>query len=250
MSWLSDFVSNPGQALSNAGNNLKREISQNRGAVNFAVNPIGSIAGKWADPMGTVRQNMVGNILGQAGIEGFGQNQNQYLNAISGDRAADFAAGRERGDQIFNDQQMKDIQKRKDDLSRGYSGQELGAIRGQARNEIQGQNTAYSQALAGKLARQGVGGARAAAMQGAQQAQANKNLMDFERKLTADNAGLIRAGEQDATDFAMRRKYGGLSTELGYGQLGVNERAGDKALAASNKKEDKGFLGSLLDGIF
>lgn len=170
-----------------------------------------------------------------------GSSGQSYASA-SGSRDADFAAGRKRGEEVFNDQQMVDIQKRKEDLSKGYSGQELGAIRGQAKNQIAGQQTAYSQALASKLARAGVGGARAAAMQGAQQQGFNQNTADFERKLTADNAGLIRQGEQDATDFAMRRKYGGLSTELAYGQLGVNERGADKALAANQKEEGFNLL--------
>lgn len=224
-------------------------------AVSWVSNPIGNAAGqifgsgakKWADPMGYARESGLKGVLG---MDQGGGESNPYATAISGDRAADFAAGKKRGDEIFNSQDMLDIQKRKDDLSKGYNGAELGALRAQGKNQIAGQQAAYSSALGSKLARAGVGGARAAAMQGAQNVGFNKNTADFENKLTADNAALIRAGEQDATDFALRRKYGGLSTELGYGQLGVNERAGDKALAANNKKEDKGIIGNLLDGLF
>jgi len=240
MSWLSSFVKNPGAAIGNLGNNAKREVSNNRENLNYLVNPIGAATKQpMLDPMGQMRQNMVGNALDGAGMAAPLGDMSGLGGSAASSRDADMLAGRKRGAEVFDAPDMLSRQARKDDLSKGYTGQELGALKGQAMSDIQGQRAGFTQQLMGNLARQGVGGARAAAVRGSADQGYNKNLTDFQRKLTADNAGLVRQGEQEATDFAMKRKYGGLSTELGYAQLGVNERTAANAAAAT--KEKPGF---------
>lgn len=211
----------------------------------FISNPVGSALGNWADPIGGLRENAVKNIAGQIN-PGYGEYLNQQGNPIStgsGSRDADFAAGRARGQEIFYDPEMQGLKSRYEDLSKGYSGQELGALKGQALQDLRGQRAGYSQALSGRLARAGVGGARAAAIQGQADQGYNKNLAQFERGLTADNANQIRQGFDKYSDFAMRQKYGTLGTELGYGQLGVNERGAQAASQANQSGKKEGLFG-------
>lgn len=155
-------------------------------------------------------------------------------------READMAAGRKRGEEIFRDSEMNALGARYADLAKGYSGQELGALRGSARNQIADQQNAYSRQLASNAARAGVGGARRAAMLQAGNEGFNKNTAAFERGLTADNAALIRSGLDKEADFRMGQKYGGLGTELGYAQLGVSDRT-QANQAANNQKDGGGF---------
>ena len=96
----------------------------------------------------------------------------QATSTLSGagaaDRERDLAAGRARGKEIFyDDPDMKMMREKREDLAKGYSGQELGAIRQTARGEIAGQRNNYLRNMHSNLARGGVGGARGAAVRGA-----------------------------------------------------------------------------------
>jgi len=155
--------------------------------------------------------------------------------------------GREKGVETFiSDPMMINTSERLQDLSRGYSGKELGALRGESKANIAGNRNAYLSALSGKLARGGVGGARAAAISAAADKGFNQNVAADERKATLDNANLIRSGTKDATDFLMRQKYGVLGRELAEQQLAANAQS-NEAAAEANKKGPAGPLEKLLD---
>lgn len=150
-----------------------------------------------------------------------------YLDAAMG-------AGRERGQQVFyNDPDMQDLRRRRLDMAEGLNGQELGAMRTDARNQIAGQRSQYLRQLQSRAGRGGVGGARAAAMQGAADRGFQRNAAESERKMIVDNAALKRTGLNDLQDYYFRQKMGALGTELGYGQLSSAERAADAARKAA-----------------
>ncbi len=65
--------------------------------------------------------------------------------------------------EFYDDPEMIAAKKRREDLAQGYSGQEIGALKGQAMSDIAGQRSSYLQQLKSNLAKRGVGGARAAA---------------------------------------------------------------------------------------
>jgi hypothetical protein len=228
---MGNFWDDPLKDVREAVNSNPREV------INWVTNPIGTATKQpLLDPIGSLRQNAVTSAAESSGTiprQGPEFNYGDYASS----RNADMLAGRARGAEIFDSPEMLAFQARKDDLSKGYSGAELGALKGQAQRDIGGQRAGYTQQLMGNLARSGVGGARAAAMRGAADVGFNRNMTDFQRKLTADNAGLIRQGEQEATDFALKRKYGGLGTEMGFAQLGVNERTAQAASAKANEKQ-------------
>lgn len=161
-------------------------------------------------------------------------------------RQEDMDAGYVKGKEIFyDDPDMQDLRARRLDLSKGYNGQELGAMREQARNEMQGKRASYLQQMAARQAKAGIGGARAAAAQASADRGFQQNAGELERKMTLDNANLVRQGTGDLQDFLMRQKYGMLGTGIGYGQMGVADRTGQAQLAAS-----RGGGGGLFSGLF
>lgn len=147
---------------------------------------------------------------------------------------SDYEKGRARGvEEFYNDPDMQMLRQRQEDLSKGYSGAELGAKREEARSAIQGQRQGYQRQLAGRVGRAGIGGARAAAMQ----AGADKGFMqagaEAERKMLLDNAALTRQGVGSLQDFIFRQKYGTLGSAIGEQQAGLAER-GKYAAAQAN----------------
>ncbi len=174
----------------------------------------------------------------------------QTTSTLSGggaaDRERDLAAGRARGKEIFyDDPDMKMMRKKREDLAKGYSGQELGAIRQTARGEIAGQRNNYLRNMHSNLARGGVGGARGAAVRGAADQKFAQSGADAERKMALDSANMVITGTNDRQDYIFRQKYGSLGTELGYGQLGTADRAAEASRQA-NQKQDDGFVGGFL----
>lgn len=203
-----------------------------------AFNPAGNVANRTAQPI----------------------NNNNYqtssaMPATSGANAqaryADIAAGNAAGQQTFyNDPDMQALRAKREDLAKGYSGQEYGALRQNARAETAGQRQNYLSALQSKLGRGGVGGARGAAMQGAADQRYAQQGAQQERNLALDSANMQRQGQNDLQDFIMRQKYGALGTGLAYGQLGAQDRASAAATAAANQTQDHGILGNLINGLF
>jgi hypothetical protein len=217
----------------------------------------GAIAGPW----GAINQGFTSFMRGQDG--GGGGSKQQMANADMGSyvlqRNSDIAQGRDVGKQIFYSPEMQEMAARNKDLSKGYTGEELGALRQQAQNQIQGQRAGYLRSLQSKAGKGGIGGARAAAMQ----ASADRGFAgagaEAERKMLVDNANLIRQSNKDYQDFALRQRFGELGTGLAYGQLGAGDRASaNQAVAANNAAiaaGKKGLLGMGLeaygiDGLF
>jgi hypothetical protein len=141
---------------------------------------------------------------------------------------------------LTSDPRMQETETRLQDLSRGYSGSELGALRGQAQSELAGQRSQYLRQLQSRAGRGGIGGARAAAMQGAADQGFAKAKGEQERKMALDNAQLVRSGTKDVTDFLLRQRMGELATGLGTGQMFSSMRAADAAREAA--KPQRGGL--------
>ncbi len=171
--------------------------------------------------------------------------------ANAGARNADMEAGYAKGKQMFmDDPGMQQMLASRQDLAKGYNGNELGAEREAARSSVAGEQASAGRQLASKAARGGVGGARAAAMQGAQSEQFGKQAGDMENKMAMNNANMVRQGTNELQDFMMKQRFGQLSTGLGYGQLGVSDRnaAAQSQIAAEQPKQ--GLLGQVFGGLF
>ena len=82
------------------------------------------------------------------------------------------------------------IKKIREEYAKGYSGEELGAMRQTARGEIAGSQNAAERQLKSKMAKGGVGGARGAAISGVQAQQGVKTVADAERKMALDSANM------------------------------------------------------------
>lgn len=176
---------------------------------------------------------------------------NYGFQTSSGQLNQDIAAGNAVGQaEFYDDPDMKMLRQRREDLSKGFSGEELGALRSQALNEIEGQRGAYMRNLQSNLAKGGSGGARSAAIKSQADRGFQQNRAETERKFAIDNAGLKRQGVGDLQDFIFRQKTGKLGTGIAYGQLGASERGTQNALDIANKESKKGILGNLLGDLF
>lgn len=166
-------------------------------------------------------------------------------------RDADFDKGMARGKEIFyNDPDMQTMKARREDLSKGYNGAELGSLRENARQDLEGQRSKYIANLHSQAGRGGVGGARAAAMEGAANQGFAGQRATNERAMNMDQAKMVRQGTGDLQDFLMRQKYGQLGTALGEEQLGVADRGAQAQAAIAGKEPKKGLLGDLFSGLF
>lgn len=165
-------------------------------------------------------------------------------------RNSDINYGRGIGKEIFNSEEMTNAQKKYDDLAKGYSGEELGALKESANREIEGQRGGYLRSLSGQAARGGIGGARRAAMQGSADRGFLSTKADANRKLVADNANLVRQGTNDATNFLLQRRFGELGTGLGYAQLGSADRNASTQTQIAQQEPKKGILGQVFGGLF
>lgn len=163
-------------------------------------------------------------------------------------REQDLDAGYLRGREMFyDDPDMQMLRSRRADLSQGYNGQELGALKGQASGELAGQREKILRDVGSKAARGGVGGARAAAIQGSVDNNLAKVKAEQDRKIMLDNANLKRTGTDSLQDFLFRQRFGQLTTGLGQAQLGVSDRTAANATAANQQdKDDKNWLENIL----
>lgn len=188
----------------------------------------------------------LGNPLHPTGGAGKDSGSGGLTGSNAAARNSDMEAGYKKGKEIFyDDPDMIDLRNRYQDLSSGYNGQELGAMREQARSETEGQRNKGVRQLGANLARAGVGGARGAAMQSSADQGYAKNRDELERKMTLDNANLVRSGTNDLKDYLMRQKYGVLGTGLGYAQLGTADRTAEAQTALANKEPKRGIVGQL-----
>ena len=102
--------------------------------------------------------------------------QNAFTDALNGnitinqdlvDNVSALNLGRAMGKKEFTaDPEWQRMKKMREDLAKGYSGQELGALRDQSRAELSAQRQQALQKLRSNLSKGGVGGARAAAIEG------------------------------------------------------------------------------------
>lgn len=192
-------------------------------------------------------------LTGGAGKDGV-ENQYALPGADGAARQKDMDAGYKKGREIFyDDPDMQDLRTKNEDLAKGYDGETLGALKGQANAEAQGNRAGQLRDLEGKAARGGIGGARAAGIVGAANKKSQDSYNEMQRKMTIDNADQVSKGTKGLQDFIMGQKYGELGTGLGYAQLGVTDRSADAQAQAANRKENKGVIGQLLsplEGLF
>lgn len=187
--------------------------------------------------------NPMGPYVGQAqwAANGF-KSPNQQQPGVApytpdrGAREADIQAGQDRArKELYDDPEMQQIKTMRDDMAKGYSGNTLGALRQDQMNQIDGARSGYLNAMQGKLARAGVGGARGAAMAASADRGFLKERAGAENKIAVQNEDAIRKGNQSLEDFMMRRKFGVLGGGLAEGSMGAQERAGVAAASAASQ---------------
>lgn len=172
-----------------------------------------------------------------------GQLRDQWQNVQSGGynitpdiirQTGAFNVGAAKGQEEFmNDPEMQNLKKLREQYAQGYSGEELGGMRQTARGEIAGAQQSAQRQMASKAARGGVGGARAAAMSGAQAQQGVKTVADAERKMALDSANMKRQGAADLQDFIFRQKLGKMGTAAGFMSMGSSDYAAQQGAAAN-----------------
>lgn len=149
-------------------------------------------------------------------------------------RQSDYNLGAAMGEKEFvQDPEMQRLKQLREQYAKGYSGEELGAIRQTARGEIAGAQQASQRQLQSKMARGGVGGARAAAMSGSHAQQGAKTVADAERKMALDSANMKRQGATDLQDFIFRQKLGKMGTAAGFMSAGSADYAAQRQAAAN-----------------
>lgn len=166
-------------------------------------------------------------------------------------RDAALNAGYARGQkEFYDDPDMQRLRQLREQYAQGYDSSELGNIRGSARAEIAGQRAQDQRQLASNLARGGVGGARAAAMQGAAAQKSGAQVMDAERKMALDSANMKRQGTSDLQDFLFRQKYGKMGTGIGEAQLQSADYQAEQARIANSQQPKQGLFGQMFQGLF
>ena len=152
--------------------------------------------------------------------------------------------------ELYDDEEMKRVAAMREDLAKGYSGQALGAVRAAQRAETEGARQGYLNQMQGRLARAGVGGARAAAMKSAADRSSLQQVQQGENALALQQENALRQGQQSLEDFLMKRKFGVLGSGLAAGGFGAQERAGAAAASAASQEPKRGFLGQILGDLF
>lgn len=138
--------------------------------------------------------------------------------------------------QFSGDADWQRLKKMREEGTQGFSAPELSALRAESRGEQQGQRQAALQRLRSNLAKGGVGGARAAAIQGSQDVQQQRGAADAERKLLLDEAQMKRQGQSDLQDLIMREKMG----EAGYTFGTAGLQSANKAAQAARNANSSG----------
>jgi hypothetical protein len=175
--------------------------------------------------------------------------QNEFVNALNGgmtinqdliNNLSSMNLGRSLGKKEFSgDPEWQRMRAMKEDLAKGYSGQELGALRSQSRSELSGQRQKALQALRSNLSKGGVGGARGAAIEGSQELAQQKAASETERKMLLDEGQVKRQGVNDLQDFIMRQKMGEAGYTFGVAGLGSASQAAQAARQANSSSGKK-----------
>lgn len=150
-------------------------------------------------------------------------------------RQSDYNLGSSMGQkEFYDDPDMQQLRKLREQYAQGYDSEELGNIRQDARGQIAGAQQSAQRQLASKAARGGVGGARGAAMQGAAAQEGAKNVASAERQMAVDSANMKRQGAADLQDFIFRQKLGKMGTAAGFMSTGSADYAAEKGVAANS----------------
>ena len=185
--------------------------------------------------MGNLRSFTPAGMLGLYGKESSGgSGGGSGFEDSTARRKAAYDYGRALGQkEFYDDPDMMKMRKTREDLAQGYSGSELGALRGEAQANVAGQRSTYMDQLRGNLAKSGVGGARAAAIQGAGNQKFASQGAENERKLLLDSAKMKREGVNDLQDYLMRQKLGALGLAYGQQALSSADYAAEKGVQAA-----------------
>ena len=150
-------------------------------------------------------------------------------------RQSDYNLGASMGQkEFYDDPDMQQLRKLREQYAQGYDSEELGNIRQDARGQIAGAQQSAQRQLASKAARGGVGGARGAAMQGAAAQEGAKNVASAERQMAVDSANMKRQGAADLQDFIFRQKLGKMGTAAGFMSTGSADYAAAQGVAANS----------------
>ena len=172
--------------------------------------------------------------LGKNPVHAFGQKYGVNIDSNLSRTMNNYYTGRALGEEEFvKDPEMQRLKGIREEYAKGYSGEETGNIRQTARGEIAGSQQAAQRQMASKMARGGVGGARGAAMAGAQAQQGAKTVADAERKMALDSANMKRQGAADLQDFVFRQKMAKMGTSAGFMSMGSSDFAAQQARAAN-----------------
>ena len=148
-------------------------------------------------------------------------------------RASDTNYGQMIGEQAFQSPEMMQMQRLREDLAKGYSGEAGGAIRETARKEIAGNQQAQARKLGSAAARGGVGGARGAAMQAANARKGGESVADAERKMAVDSFQMQQKGADNLQDYLFRKTFAKLGAGVAYASMGSADYAAEKGVQAN-----------------
>ena len=148
-------------------------------------------------------------------------------------RASDTNYGQMIGEQAFQSPEMMQMQRLREDLAKGYSGEAGGAIRETARREIAGNQQAQARKLGSAAARGGVGGARGAAMQAANARKGGEAVADAERKMAVDSFQMQQKGADNLQDYLFRKTFAKLGAGGAYASMGSADYAAEKGVQAN-----------------
>lgn len=209
-----------------------------------------------------------GGPLGKGGSEGPGvsmevddNRRRQVIEDIRKSREKDLGEGRERGQQLFNEQEMgyresalrqadlADIIARRKEALEGLSGNEKSALRDQALESVRLSEQGALRQLRGIQGAQGLRGGLAGAQQASVLSDFARQRAGVERDIylqdVLDRQNALTQLEQTLgaeQQRAQQSKLGQLSAELGYGSLGAQDRAsamemliGEKQFAAASQ---------------
>ena len=183
--------------------------------------------------MDNLRTLTPAGMLGMYGRSSDGQQSYDPSEATSR-RTAAYDYGRALGQkEFYDDPEMQRMKAQREDLAKGYSGQELGALRGESKANVQGQRSAYMNQLQSNLAKSGVGGARAAAISNQSNQKFSEQGAENERKILLDSAQMKRTGINDLQDYLMRQKLGALGLAYGQQALSSADYAAEKGVQAA-----------------
>lgn len=141
-------------------------------------------------------------------------------------RNQDLAEGRARGEELFGkDPALNDILARRKSALEGFNSPEQNALRSQALSQITRQGQTQARGLRGVQAASGVRGAAAAAQQVGLMKNLQKSQAETEQNIYLQNLANKGQALGDYEKTVGGIKSAQLGTELGYGQLGSQERS-------------------------